>query len=561
MEFSDDDESRGTSEADLEYDSSDNFGYTINEGGSSEDDEEPSEKRRKPSSPPRGDSSAPSQSYSSNQSVATSSQSVWSSISSLTSGSVPSGVVMAQFKRGYKGSYVTTHRHPRVRKAKDSLFEFVKLFKGDEKVANSFIVKYEKLEKAKQKDEADGVISALIALGAGARILLDILGVGRPRYYRIFNERGKKEKRGGPNGKQVTPEIYADIESFINSLRLELGYPCSHRRIKSYVDEVKINTWVDFHAHYKAYEGGPNPGVRKVALSTLEKLMKKVFPDVSLQRAKEDCCDACMKYDLAAKAANSEDERLSIAAEKKTHWDEARTQRDGLKAAMRTWANNLVLEESIDDVEMDNLCARFDTEMDAFLDDGLERRIAVTDKTGGIRHQLVLCTTTDFGGNLTAPYYGSKRPSKDYYTSNLNVYAFVVSGISTGLSHSIVLYDETAMGKDADALCSLRLWFHLLQVPRGRMRPTMWYDVRDNCVGQNKSQAVLMFDCFLSITLYEKVAVQYLVSGHSHMPSDRDWAHAKGCLKNKDLFLPQDMAELISQVCIVCYRTVPLMTT
>jgi hypothetical protein len=277
--------------------------------------------------------------------------------------------------------------------------------------------------------------------------------------------------------------------------------------------------------------------------------MKKGFPDVSLQRAKEDCCDACMKYDLEVKAAKSEEERLSIAANKKVHWDEARTQRDGLKAAMRTWANNLVLEKSIDDAEMDDLCARFNQEMDAFMDDGLERKISVVDnKTGNIDHQLVLCTASDFGGNLTAPHYGSQRPSKDYYTSNLGLFAFVISGISTGISH-IVLYDQRAMGKNADALCSLRLWFHLTQVPSGLMRPTMWYDVRDNCVGQNKSQAVLMFDCLLSITKYEKVAVHYMVSGHSHMPPDRDWAHAKLPLKRRDVYLPEDIAQLINQVC------------
>ena len=95
----------------------------------------------------------------------------------------------------------------------------------------------------------------------------------------------------------------------------------------------------------------------------------------------------------------------------------------------------------------------------------------------------------DFGGSIAFPFYGFSRPSIDYYQSNLIIHSFVVSDINSGINH-IVFYDERGQDKGADAVCSLRLKYHLEKVISGNC-PDIDVGVYDSCVGQNKSQTVL----------------------------------------------------------------------
>ena len=65
----------------------------------------------------------------------------------------------------------------------------------------------------------------------------------------------------------------------------------------------------------------------------------------------------------------------------------------------------------------------------------------------------------DYGCNLTLPHYGRLRPGRDDYVLNLSIMNFIISDLTTGYDH-VFLYDERAMGKGCDALCSLRCMYH-----------------------------------------------------------------------------------------------------
>ena len=73
---------------------------------------------------------------------------------------------------------------------------------------------------------------------------------------------------------------------------------------------------------------------------------------------------------------------------------------------------------------------------------------------------LVQIQAEDYGGSIALPHYGYKRPSADYFNSNLMAYNFVVSDISAD-KNIVYYYDERHQGKGADALCSLRMRYHL----------------------------------------------------------------------------------------------------
>ena len=102
------------------------------------------------------------------------------------------------------------------------------------------------------------------------------------------------------------------------------------------------------------------------------------------------------------------------------------------------------------------------------------------------------------------------------------------------------------MGKNGDAMCSLRFIYLLRLYIQASTSSTLstfpdtLYIIMDNCVGQNKSQVVLMFMSFLSMTFYKRANCYYLVSGHSHMCPDRVVPHAKRSIGVNDIFEPEE---------------------
>jgi hypothetical protein len=170
-------------------------------------------------------------------------------------------------------------------------------------------------------------------------------------------------------------------------------------------------------------------------------------------------------------------------------------------------------------------------------------------------NRVVEVESHDYGGSLILPWFGLRKPSKAYYASNLSIHVFVISQITRfGAKHKLVLYDERAAGKDADALCSLRLNHYMNQyildrdLKRLHLRPKFLFVVLDNCVGQNKSQYVLMlFAAITVLGLYDRVILHFLEPGHSHGSPDIGYGHAKLRLI-EELYVPEQMAALMNTV-------------
>ena len=148
------------------------------------------------------------------------------------------------------------------------------------------------------------------------------------------------------------------------------------------------------------------------------------------------------------------------------------------------------------------------------------------------------------------PHYGIVRPQQDYFNSNLTVNLYVQDDISRN-ENKVTLYNERTMGKDKDALCSLRLKYHMESMKRcqeeGRVQPHVYISIRDNCVGQNKSNVTLQFDLFMSMSFYERVMVIYLIPGHSHMIADRVVAWVKRSINRVKIYTPDDLLKTINK--------------
>ena len=347
----------------------------------------------------------------------------------------------------------------------------------------------------------------------------------------------------GRNGQQLTDEDIDQLRQFINSLDTELGYPCS--RMKRYASQY--DTLVDLWDAHKKF---PSAITRKMKRTTFLRYLKKAFPDFALRRAKEDECDSCIRLKMIINDVSvTQQVRDQAEIGLKQHEQESRTMRLAMKAAILEYGKKELLNNS--DIGVEQQYVEAINRLPESIEDDLLGLVATA--VAPDCQPVVRIQCEEFGGNLSMPWYGNRRPGADYYLSNLSIYMFVLSNFINGKNH-VYLYDERAMGKNADALCTLPFIYHMRMHEEARVakrllsEPDTLYIIMDNCVGQNKSQAVLMFMLFLSQLFYKRVVCHYLVSGHSHMCPDRVVSHAKRSIGINNVYHPAGLVEKMNTV-------------
>jgi hypothetical protein len=399
-------------------------------------------------------------------------------------------------KIGVKGQLSTSHSNPRALKKRDFFNEFSLKIGG--KIALELIERFRNFNNGnkEQKAMADGVLSTLIhSHGFGRKVLQDVFEIGTSRYNRVKKGVGKNTEYSRLNGSEVTAEMIKVLSNFVEKLTVELGYPCQHRRMKKYIAEEGIDTWQKLYDKYVQFTSDLKLEVRVMKAITFYKYVKAYHVDLAFTRAKEDCCDTCIRLEIAAADPNldNEENKLVLDAQKLNNSD-ARIQRLALKSAIKLWGQSSVgstlspqqlkdFEDAVDSLPESN---------EEDLSKIPQYLKVVTTWSPNVRLQC-----EDYGGNLFLPHFGRKRPGRDFYVSNLSFHIFIISNMSTGINY-VYLYDERAMGKGCDALCSLRWLYHMRLHEERRLlsssvsNPDTLYLVMDNCVGQNKSQVTCL---------------------------------------------------------------------
>ncbi len=72
--------------------------------------------------------------------------------------------------------------------------------------------------------------------------------------------------------------------------------------------------------------------------------------------------------------------------------------------------------------------------------------------------------------------------------------------------------------------------------------------ILDNCVGQNKSKVVFMFYVLLSLMFYDKVALLFLILGHSHNQADRVVAWCRNKMRAQNLYTPNAIVSELNAI-------------
>jgi hypothetical protein len=169
---------------------------------------------------------------------------------------------------------------------------------------------------------------------------------------------------------------------------------------------------------------------------------------------------------------------------------------------------------------------------------GLERAKLSEEEEKAAKRTIIQLQCEDYAGNFALPSMKKIQVGKDYYASKLCIYLFIIADMSRNRNF-VYAYDERGMGKDANALCSLRLCHHMRFQNKSA---SALIQVMDNLVGQNKSQVVFMFFALLSLTLFpDGVTLFFLLPGHSHMAPDRVVSWLRKSIKGRDIFHPEGL--------------------
>ena len=149
-------------------------------------------------------------------------------------------------------------------------------------------------------------------------------------------------------------EDFARLKAHVASWnsRLEDGYPCFHRRQKRYFivkpDQEKV-TWEKLHHEYKVkMEQGKH---RVMSYSRWLQYVHYFFPEISIAPPKEDICDGCYAIDTELSNPNLTEERHEFLINlKKTHVQEAITQRRAMQALIKQYVQKLAPDQPLPDL-------------------------------------------------------------------------------------------------------------------------------------------------------------------------------------------------------------------
>lgn len=340
-------------------------------------------------------------------------------------------------KKDWEGKKVVAIERIRARFGKDKLAELK--------------TTYHDLQASKGFEEADGVIMTCLSMGMSNVEINVFLNVGTSRITRLRKRMllgADFVKVQHTRSHKFSAETVLFLRQQMKTWKVEDGFPCPHRRARQYFTEEGL-TWRKLWQRYKEdvaklVEPDLKDKVSCMAYSTFTMYVRFINPGLRLTRSEQDVCDSCIRLDLIINNPLSTEMQVANAVmEKQQHNSAARDQRRTISEFTKKYA--ATLDCSVPDVVIPDHLPEEDADVPA--------RTAESDE-----EQSLLLIAEDYGQGIALPWFGRRRPGSDYFQSNLMLHMFVVADISKH-EHNVFIYDERLMGKDADALCSLRMAF------------------------------------------------------------------------------------------------------
>lgn len=132
--------------------------------------------------------------------------------------------------------------------------------------------------------------------------------------------------------------------------------------------------------------------------------------------------------------------------------------------------------------------------------------------------------------------------SKMFYSRQLSCYNLGISLLDNGTAN-MCLWDESMTGRGGNEIASALLKCTFSQTCPLNRKLVIWCD---NCIGQNKNKMLLFLFIYLVATdKFDQIEQKFLITGHSYLPCDRDFAQIERRKRVTKTFVPDDLEKMI----------------
>lgn len=132
-----------------------------------------------------------------------------------------------------------------------------------------------------------------------------------------------------------------------------------------------------------------------------------------------------------------------------------------------------------------------------------------------------------------------------FYKRQLSCYNFGVHLGDTNKAY-MCMWNECEAGRGANEIASCL--FYVLNNVVGLKKHVVLYS--DNCCAQNKNRIILFMLMFLVYTgTYDIIEQKFLVTGHSFLPCDRDFAIIEKRKRVCSAYVPEDLHKVVKSAC------------
>lgn len=296
-----------------------------------------------------------------------------------------------------------------------------------------------------------------------------------------------KDARGQANrATKFTPREYQVVVDHINSFPKEENHYSRFKSEKEFLSaDLNINRM--FIALKKKY-----PYI-KVNYRFYSKVFKKRFPHLRFGRPRSDTCSVC---DLLTNKIKANRNASSLPAQLNLHHRKAENAREALQsdsvASQQPTSDTLVFSVDLEQV-------------------------------------IFIPTLTH---------------SDMFYSRQLACYNLGLHVADTNIAF-MCLWNEAMTGRGGNEVGSVLLKMLLSGNLTAKKKVTIW---SDNCIGQNKNRMVLMALIYLVASgKFIQIEQKFLVTGHTYLPCDRDFAQIERRKRLTKLFVPSDIEKMIKE--------------
>lgn len=298
------------------------------------------------------------------------------------------------------------------------------------------------------------------------------------------------DNRGWSKGpRKFTEDIRQQVIDHINSFPKEENH---YSRLKS--NKEFLSPDLNIHRMFIAFgRRYPNSAVNYRFYS---KVFKKNFPNLRFGRPRSDTCSTCDL--LSNKMKTNPQDRRELSARLELHHRKAES------------ARNKLLEDSTASQQptSDTMVISMDLEQVIF---------------------IPTLTHSDM-----------------FYSRQLSCFNF---GLHVADNNSAVmcLWTEAITGRGGNEIGSALLKVLLSENFTPKDKIIIW---SDNCIGQNKNRMILMIFIYLIVIgKFTQIEQKFLVTGHTYLPCDRDFAQIEKRKRVTKLIVPADIEKMILECC------------